>query len=353
MLGGLAQGFSLDDLPSLARDTANAVLDLISVRSVGSYALEPTAFTALCWSVSADGPLLRVTNEMDTTFTVRAGGGPVPTPVVWHESMRFFRFAQTSSDLFDAFRNLYLALESILNHICPMQLNASGKPAEREGVWTIRALREAELRLQGKFKGITLSQYLPAGTYPDPPQAVFDELYVDVRTQIFHAKAGRPFLIPQDQVERHKVVDAIARYAALYSDLAENEFGARFLRSGLGQAGFAALSRPFDPMVLALGDQEIVDSDGFSLAANIQPILLPTSRMASLDQPYAAVWRGHEEMANAPSGVTFRSSAAVIGDQTVAAEPLGGALTLDRFHAIEAQWTLRAWGGGYRWKWSS
>jgi hypothetical protein len=353
VLGGLSQGHSLDELPILSRDVANTALDLLSVRSVGSHALESTAFTGICWSLAAAGSTVRIANEMDLTFTARAGGGPAASAVSWHDSMRFFRFSQTSTDLFDSFRNLYLALESILSHICPMQLNRSGGPGEGESRWTLRALREAETRLQGKFQGMDMSHYLPSGQYPDPAQAVFDELYVQVRTRIFHAKRGRPFLIPQDQAERDEVVDAITRFSTLYSDLAELEFGARFLRTGLGKGGFAASARPYDPMALVLGDQEIADPNEFSLASNVQPVVLSTSRMHSLEQPYAAIWRGQETMANLPAGLVLRSTAALIDGRTVAAEPLGGELTLDGFHVLEAQMTYRAWGGGYRWKWSS
>lgn len=49
--------------------------------------------------------------------------------------MRHFRLSQTTSDLFDAFRNLYLALESLLSTIAPMRLHPDGRPAEGEGVW--------------------------------------------------------------------------------------------------------------------------------------------------------------------------------------------------------------------------
>jgi len=50
--------------------------------------------------------------------------------------MRFFRVSQTTDNRFDAFRNLYLALESILSKIAPVKSRANGRSDEGEGEWT-------------------------------------------------------------------------------------------------------------------------------------------------------------------------------------------------------------------------
>jgi hypothetical protein len=44
---------------------------------------------------------------------------PPRPPATWHESMRYFRLAQVTDDLFDAYRNLYLALVSLLTKLAP------------------------------------------------------------------------------------------------------------------------------------------------------------------------------------------------------------------------------------------
>ena len=51
-----------------------------------------------------------------------------PTPTIrWHESFRYFRLSQTTEDLFDAYRNSYLALESVLSGIAPQRTHADGR----------------------------------------------------------------------------------------------------------------------------------------------------------------------------------------------------------------------------------
>src|SRR5664279_4158410 len=69
---------------------------------------------------------------------------PPPRSTFWHESFRYYRLSQTTDDLFDAYRNVYLALESVLSTISPQKVNAAtGRIAEQEGQWFERALTDA------------------------------------------------------------------------------------------------------------------------------------------------------------------------------------------------------------------
>jgi hypothetical protein len=108
---------------------------------------------------------------------------PEPNPLVWHESFRYFRLSQITDDLFDAYRNAYLALESVLSSIAPQPTNPAGKVTEREGDWFKRALIEAD-------KIVPLASVVPSGI-ADPVQRLFDELYVNMRSAMSHAKSGR------------------------------------------------------------------------------------------------------------------------------------------------------------------
>jgi hypothetical protein len=42
-----------------------------------------------------------------------------PPPKAWHESLRYYRVSESSTDLHDSFRNLYLALEALLSSVAP------------------------------------------------------------------------------------------------------------------------------------------------------------------------------------------------------------------------------------------
>jgi hypothetical protein len=76
-----------------------------------------------------------------------------------------------------------------------------------------------------------LGSYLP-GPAGDPVQAIYDELWKEVRNSIFHAKDPRRSFLPQDLARRAQVADAKDRYVQLYLDLAHREFGSRVPAGG-------------------------------------------------------------------------------------------------------------------------
>jgi hypothetical protein len=172
---------------------AQQALDLASMTRIGNHAIRDAATEHLTWWPAACGQVLRITFHtmfsvgVGSTIEVRGADGeviPRPTPPpVWHDSGRYYRRSQTTDDLFDSFRNLYLALESILDHIAP-QL-----PNEKEGQWFRRALTETHSR-------INLSRFAPRGA-ADPVDEVYRQLYTSTRNLLFHAKGSRPRYVPQ------------------------------------------------------------------------------------------------------------------------------------------------------------
>lgn len=78
---------------------------------------------------------------LDVTATVcDAAGNIVPTPPYvpppHHPAYRYFRYSQAAQSVFDAYRNMFLALEALLDHIAPKQ------HGEGEGDWLRRAVSE-------------------------------------------------------------------------------------------------------------------------------------------------------------------------------------------------------------------
>lgn len=160
-----------------------------------------------------------------------------------------FRLSQTTDDLFDAYRNAYLALESVLSSIAPQLTNPSGKVTEREGDWFKRALMEAD-------KIVPLASVVPSGT-ADPARCLFDELYVNMRSAMSHAKSGRRVLLPQDESERRAVTDSLRVLVELFLKLAGAHFGARRSGGGMFAGGFRLMFGPsLDQMKLYVSDDE-------------------------------------------------------------------------------------------------
>lgn len=188
-----------------------------------------------------------------TDGTVVAGSGwPVPT---WHPSFRYYRLAQTTDDLFDAFRNTYLALEAILSDIAPQ------RHGEGEGQWVRRALAAADAV-------VPLAPLVPAGT-ADAVEYVRQHVYVDTRTAMSHAKIGRPVLLPRNQGNRAQVVEALRLTYDLYLHLAEAHLGLR------RQSGFVT-SFAFQGMATAgIGNMRLCISDDLSPMNPQETVLNP------------------------------------------------------------------------------
>lgn len=119
---------------------------------------------------------------------IRRADGTIEVPAeqqfTWMPAFRFYRLSQSTLDLFDAFRNLYLSLEALLDHFWP---KTSG---EQEKQWLDRALVQAGTRVN--FSQLAMPD---AG---DPIREIAGRIY-NVRIHLFHAKTGRT-LIPDEAV---------------------------------------------------------------------------------------------------------------------------------------------------------
>lgn len=168
-----------------------------------------------------------------------------PPPIVWVECMRYYRVSEASEDLFDSFRNLYLALESLLSGIIPPVVTAAG--SEKETVWLGRALRHIAATAD-------LSPFAP----PSPKaahNAIHDELWTTMRTAIFHAKQGRTVWMPQEWASRAAIVEARVRYSRLFRAVAEQHLGLRYPSGGFYRGFWEETAK------LTLADQTVFVSD--------------------------------------------------------------------------------------------
>jgi hypothetical protein len=176
-------------------DAAHRGLDLLSLTGVVNLSmLNPEEDYAVWWLDGSDLVMRLFTvetfgYEMSIKPQVRDASGrlvrqPKKRPV-WHESYRFFRLAQVTDDILDAYRNLYLALECLLDEACPH------KYREPEDAWLRRAL-------QPIHQARNLGRFAPEGA-TDPVAAIVSDLYSATRTTVFHAKSGRPYVLPGDR----------------------------------------------------------------------------------------------------------------------------------------------------------
>jgi Methylamine utilization protein MauJ len=182
----------------------------------------------LCWSEHS-GIVIRTVSTTLLEFAVGSANlvvkdkdgnviPSVPPSPQHHPAFRYYRLAQTTDDLFDAYRNMYLAFEVLLSAHYPKIRR------EREIDWLRRALSaaSADIPLTG----------LGTEAGADIVETTLNEIYQDARLPLFHAKEGREFYIPQDSSARVVVSHALSILTKLVLRMAEKWYSAR--RMGVG-----------------------------------------------------------------------------------------------------------------------
>jgi len=205
-------------------------LDMLSILGTqDSVILDAENEHILCWSE----PCGLVVRTVSTTLLEFAVGSvnlvvkdkdgnvvpPVPSSPQHHAAFRYYRLAQTTDDLFDAYRNMYLAFEVLLSTHYPKMKR------EQEIDWLRRALSAASADIPLTGLGTK------AGT--DMGETILNEVYQDARLPLFHAKEGRAFYIPQDSNARTVVSHALNILTKLVLRMAEKWYSARRMGGGV------------------------------------------------------------------------------------------------------------------------
>jgi hypothetical protein len=250
---------SPDSLVDEAVPVAQEALDMFAASGGPTAVLDLSPESELAWWKDGQQARARlmvhyglgVTTRANITVIDSAGQEvvqpPLP-PVAHHESYRYFRLSQATDDLFDAFRNAYLALESVLADVTP-------KTGGSERSWLLLALANAE----GPGNLATVLSCAHA----DFPARFYKDIYQPVRCRLFHAKALG--LDPASPSDREKVLKAYRSVVACYLALAKKRYGLRGQGGGgLASAGFLALSPLFDAWTVKAGSE--LGEGEFSLA---------------------------------------------------------------------------------------
>jgi hypothetical protein len=133
---------------------------------------------------------------------------PIPEPL-WTWAFRYYRLSQASQDIFEAYRNLFLSLEALLNHIRPKLQN------EREKRWLKNALSEVATKVQ-------LANHAPRGI-ADPIDYFMKAQYEGIRCRLFHAKYPDA-LLPHEELNPTDVLVGYEALLRLWRDIAEIYF---------------------------------------------------------------------------------------------------------------------------------
>ncbi len=136
---------------------------------------------------------------------------PRAAPPPWHPSFRYFRAAQCSDDLANSFRNMYLALESVLDSVFPKA--QSGLP---ENKWLIEAVKQV-MPTSG------LADRFAARSSTGSAVDFVLSIYNDKRLTTFHSKGAEDSRLPflEDDARHGELQQAFTDLSDLYLDLAK------------------------------------------------------------------------------------------------------------------------------------
>jgi len=257
---------------------ANQGLDYMSATgSTHSVIVDATGDCIVWWPDSAGGAVMRASVVVTHGFNATATGvvtdptgnvvpQPAPPAPMAQNAFRFMRMAKTSGDLFDAYRNLFLAFECLLDDIHPHQQGG-------EGQWFKAALAAADAL-------VPVARLAPPGE-PDPIDWVYQNIYADERSGLVHAKQRRTYLLPQDAASRASLNASLEVLWRYVRELVAAHLNVKSGSSHLSAYGWALFADPFlrtlamfvsddgSPMSTDVADSAVLD--GASTTVESQP----------------------------------------------------------------------------------
>jgi hypothetical protein len=169
-------------------------------------------------------------------------------PTRWHPSHAYFRRSQSTNDLHEAYRNLFLALEALLSEVYPWSLGL------RETTWLKNAL---EYVVEGY--GLDLSQFV-GRSGGNPSRRFVKEQYRARRCALFHAKLSEGPALPGDIGTRDELAAATRRLGQLYVQLARLITGAGFAGGGMTYVAFESMVKGLAGSPLYVSEQAEFDA---------------------------------------------------------------------------------------------
>ena len=130
----------------------------------------------------------------------------------YHQSFRYYRLSQASDDIYDAYRNMYLAFEVLVSNAIPFD-----RKDYTEKSW-IRAFLEQNYSL------LQLSFY-EKSDQEECVNRLAHEIYTLGRLPLFHAKEGKTVFLPaHDFDEKIKISKALVKLSDIVLRTAKNKF---------------------------------------------------------------------------------------------------------------------------------
>lgn len=259
-LSKFADDLDLGDLVSAALRLGEEFLDILAIEQRSSRRIVHK-LDNLGWRRFSTGLKIYVSSTITISpfvpplnFTVtNAGGAVIPpppyVPPVVQAAFRYYRFSESAGNLFEAYRNAYLCLESVLDDI----FTAQGKNLG-EIDWLEAALNEAD-----KLYSLPeLALFDPNAT--DKVRGFIKHHYEALRCPTFHAKGFKSgALLPGSLDDSEKVRDQLLKLQPLVEALLKQRFNAGLPGGGLTYVGTQLSLNELAPNTVLMTSPQPID----------------------------------------------------------------------------------------------
>ncbi len=227
----------IDQIFEVALAQANLCLDYLSATGRGDAVIYQPHNVSLTWALTGQKVTMRATRiilgtmAMHTrTYGLDADGNEIPSPPApppqLHNALRFLRMARTGEVLYDAYRNMFLALEAVLHDLYPQR-------GVGEGEWFKAALRHVA--------PIASADILAPDNEVDPVGWAYRNIYSEMRSGLMHAK--RDYHLPGDEAQRAKMERSFESLWRYTSALMGRALGASYDSGHIVTAGWKGFAR--------------------------------------------------------------------------------------------------------------
>ncbi|MGH6898622.1 MAG: hypothetical protein ACREJ5_19050 [Geminicoccaceae bacterium] len=324
-----------DALLDAAIDIAHRALDLSSVEN-GDHLLTEAPVDNHIMLERVDGrqivryqSAVAIPLAVEAKGTVAAAAPTITHPGAWKPAFRFYRLSQSSRDHFNAYRNMFLGLEALLDELFPK------RKRENEKDWLLRSVKAGGAK-------VDLPRLATPGA-ADPARDLVDRLY-GIRLKLFHAKIGRT-LIPDDRVGYTEVADAYPLLLALWTEIARGWLSPVRRGARLCPSVFRAMMEVDASLRFGVtSDATEPSNDGewppipreSPVFAFARPTSITESRPGRLDLC------GWTEVSDMPAGQVVARVVAVDDDgRPQMSDSITGGLILEGADVFETAWTFR------------
>ncbi|AKB36457.1 hypothetical protein MSSAC_1867 [Methanosarcina siciliae C2J] len=238
-----SQSLKPDQILKCGFDACQKALDLISVIHKKNIILKEPGTSHVLLFKEENKYILREVSMANLAISTEASaivkdkdGNVVPQSIKseyeWLPAFRYYRLSQSTSDLYESYRNLYLSFESVLSQKFPLKKN------EREIDWLRRALSEIK-------DDINLSECIsdennaPYKNKVDPVEYIIENQYKLPRLGLFHSK--KDVILPHALPNPEKLLTEYRRLIKIWYAIVSKYFNTPMGGGGVTDPGFKFL----------------------------------------------------------------------------------------------------------------